>query len=65
MLYSSYHKHLKAEKRKRDFKALEKLKTDDPALWKEKAEEIERARIEVLLTLSSSPVAVLCRIASW
>ncbi|KAF6027573.1 hypothetical protein EB796_014094 [Bugula neritina] len=38
-------------RRKRDFKALEKLKTDDPALWKEKAEEIERARIEERATL--------------
>lgn len=42
-----YHRHLKVARRKEAFKALEKLKSEDPEAYKERAEEIERARIEV------------------
>ena len=53
VFYCSYHRHLKAERRKTAFKALEKLKSEDPESWKEKAEEVERARIEVSYTYFS------------
>lgn len=47
LFYFSFRRHLKASQRKEAFKALEKLKETNPDLFKEKAEKLERARIEV------------------
>ncbi|XP_067950930.1 U3 small nucleolar RNA-associated protein 14 homolog A-like isoform X2 [Watersipora subatra] len=50
-------------RKKNAFKALEKLKSEDPQLWKEKAEEVERARIEERATLRHKGKSKFAKVA--